>query len=53
MEFAVIVSDSNLTLDSSTQEAFCFSPDILARANKMPMMTMSVASDGDIALVRM
>ena len=29
----------------STQQIFCFSPDILATANKMPILTISTASD--------
>ena len=29
----------------STQQMFCFSPDILATANKMPILTISTASD--------
>ena len=28
-----------------TQQTLCFSPDILARTNNMPILTMSVASD--------
>ena len=32
-----------MTLDC--EQTFCFGPDVVVRANKMPVMTMSVASD--------
>ena len=34
-----------LTLDSLTHQTFCFSPDVLASASKVPAMAVSVASD--------
>ena len=33
-----------MTIKASTQETVCFSPNVLARDKKMPVMTMSTAS---------
>ena len=43
--------NSDMGLLSLTQEMFCCSPDVRARANKMPVMTMSLVSDRTLVAV--
>ena len=45
----ITMARSNCDTALLTEQAFCFCTDILARVNKIPIMTMSVASDfGDV-----
>ena len=37
--------ENNLDKGLLSQPPFCFNPDVLGRANKMSIMTMSIASD--------
>ena len=43
MEIAIAEGCPDLGL--LTQQAFCFSPNMLARVNKVPIMTLAIASD--------
>ena len=44
-------AESNSNMGRLTRQIFCFSPDVLVRANKIPLMTMSAASDQSYLLV--
>ena len=39
------IADSNPDIELLTQQAFCLSPDALARVNKSPIVTISLACD--------
>ena len=41
----IAIAESNPDMGLLTQQTFCFSPDILARASKIPEVSMSRASD--------
>lgn len=46
MKTTVIEGSPYMGLLTHTQKkTFCFSPDVLATANQMPIMTMSIARD--------
>ena len=38
------IAERNPEMELPADHTFCFSPDVLARASEMPMMTMSMAS---------
>ena len=45
MKTTVIEGSPYIGLLTHKKKTFCFSPDVLATANQMPIMTMSIARD--------
>ena len=41
----VTIAENNPDLQLSTQQTFCFIPNVLARGSSVPIAAMSVASD--------